>query len=328
LAILQKVEFKKNLFCIVHEKECPYNPPVDGQKFVIEIAGTTCKDFSSFGKKLLTCGDNCLPMLVWMTSAARLAPHVVVHENVARFDWEILRLAFKKDEFTISSRVFAPLEIGFPMNRPRVYSIISNCALVAVEGRFDMHGFEKCFFAKVVANADIYFKEVLGKRDQEDLVEVARAAGRVLEVGCASSFGDPSRYLSGSSQVRLLQYKLRVLRESESAEGDPPFLCNLQNRASFSDAVTSYMPTLMCRSLLFNIKLNRLMVSEELYSAIGVPMLADVSPISGLRMEPEGLSFCHARLLCGSGMHVPSVAAVLLWVLAMYRPRERIESDV
>ena len=70
---------------------------------------------------------------------------------------------------------------------------------------------------------------------------------------------------------RLLRAsEFRKVAEDRGLVGDV-FLCNVAQRHSFSAAVTAYVPTLLCQSVIFNLNLNEPASVSEYCRFMGIP---------------------------------------------------------
>ena len=252
-------------------------------------------------------------------STLKLQPDLILHENVSGFHWPLM-LKISGWRFGVACREFSPLDMGFPIHRPRVYSVMHHLSTLNMKCPYDGPAFEHVMFANVVADAGIFYLGVgvSSEHDIQELRDRAARYGRVMseqsECGSLSSV-----VLPGPQQVRLAQYKRLI---GKGGNSELAFLCNLQQRPSFMKAVTRHMPTLLCNSLIYNTKLDRPTFSVEYFASMGVPTSMEDSDISSVARplhsdsESHRLSTSDARLLCGNGMHVAAVGGVFLWALS------------
>lgn len=152
--------------------------------------------------------------------------------------------------------------------------------------------------------------------------EMGARSGRLIPHGMEEKLARAC--LPGSMAVRLGEYEAVARKKNKTTL----FLSNLQQRPAFSKNITSYVPTLLCQSFLYNSALDRPMARGEYFLVMGMPADAawrHLSPVAellaqesetGMGIIKPGLSDRESRLLCGNGMHVPCVGSVLLWILA------------
>ena len=82
--ILERANSNEEAFCLKHGRRCGLDPPPSSRRrLLVACAGSTCKDFSAFGKQLQEAGSHCLPFLSWAWGLRQCLPDIVIHENTA-----------------------------------------------------------------------------------------------------------------------------------------------------------------------------------------------------------------------------------------------------
>jgi len=319
LELLEASAFAEHGWCYKHNCLCPWNPARTEHDMVIAVAGSVCKDYSSFGKMLMNMGKHSVAFIVWVASLRKSLPDAILHENVVKFDWRLLIDLFG-GSYKARCRSFSPLHFGYPMNRPRIYSALVRLVGWHFHDGYDGPEFEETF-RRIAADGSIYFHDELTEYELEVVESMASKVGRCLVRPVDGRIGSAAReFLSGVHGVRLSRFE--AIAEQRGTKGFE-FLTNLQNRPTFHQQITAYVPTLMCSSFIFNSNLNRPMFRDELFLSMGMPVnsqqferCASIFPLCSSADASTSLSENDARLLCGNGMHVPSVGTVLFWLLS------------
>ena len=93
-----------------------------GKGLHIEISGSTCVAWSTMSKGAMGwLHESSIPFLIWACMMRDIQPNLIVHECVAKFDWEVLAIILGKT-FVVKSLVFGPDDVGFPNTRRRRYT--------------------------------------------------------------------------------------------------------------------------------------------------------------------------------------------------------------
>ena len=261
LNVLNKCEFRKEVPCLKHRRVCSALPPRQEGGLLIAVSGSTCKDYANLGRMLTTAGCHIIPFMVWATFTARvIKPDILIHENVRGFDWKLLKDTFGPT-YAQASRVFSPYHMGFPANKPRIYSILFNSQNLETLAEFDGKEFEKYMFKDIMVDASVYFYDEPTSEERESIRTLAmERCGRIVRLG--HEFDHEDVTLSGPYRARLALYK------AQSIDG---FLANLAQRPTFNNQTAAFMPTLTCTSIIYNMNLGRLMTIREYLLAIGGP---------------------------------------------------------
>ena len=110
--------------CFVHHgdhsqcKPLPRHPSV----FPIEIAGSTCKDYSIRGSKKLWAGASIQYLMVWLYWVKAFPPSVFLHECTPLFDETIVKAVLGED-FVIETLVDSPTHSRKPTRRNRKWTM-------------------------------------------------------------------------------------------------------------------------------------------------------------------------------------------------------------
>ena len=85
-------------------------------------------------------------------------PDIIIHENVASLDWCLLEELFG-EEYAVQCRRFNPSDVGYPANRPRVYSLLVLKSRLEIQKPYDGPAFTQAMFRDVKSDANLYFKQ-------------------------------------------------------------------------------------------------------------------------------------------------------------------------
>ena len=88
----------------------------------VSIAGTTCTSWSAMGKKGKWLATSALPFIVWAYETLAVQPDIIIHECTPRFDFGVMVGIFGL-LYIVQSFTFTPVELGWPANRPRRWTI-------------------------------------------------------------------------------------------------------------------------------------------------------------------------------------------------------------
>jgi hypothetical protein len=221
-------------------------------------------------------------------------PDIIIHENVLGFKLTLLQDVFQPPDFHVASRQFSPCDLGFPCNRPRIYSVVHDAQATVLTMNYDSTMFERFAYFDVVADANLYYRHPLGAEDVGILVDLAEKNGRVLPPDFQEQGVSYAEYLAGPHKVRLAGYTDAMVKKGEAG-----FICNLFQRPSHSEAVVKYVPTLLRTSTLYNMRLNRLTVPREYCAVMGVPCGTAHSTVDSMLVEVSGELFLIFRCLVG-----------------------------
>ena len=96
---------------------------VGQHRYHVNIAGTCCTAFSSMGKQQRWQHKSARPFYVWAISKHVMDEDFFFHENVPSFEVEVLQRNLPA-WWVLRSWVTSPLEMGWPMRRPRQHHLL------------------------------------------------------------------------------------------------------------------------------------------------------------------------------------------------------------
>ena len=99
-------------------QRCRLTPPQDFKGLVMNVAGSNCQPWTSFGKTNGMRDTRSLPYVVWVLERQALRQHesVVLLENSPNFPLKVFARHFR-DTHYIVTLVLGPEHLGFPICR-------------------------------------------------------------------------------------------------------------------------------------------------------------------------------------------------------------------
>ena len=242
--------------------------------------------------------------------------------------------------YEMFSILFSPHDMGIPSIRYRKYTTFHLKGVATLLGKgsprpneWRQDSFRNMFFRKVVVDARIYMVGREAQRSQEAsepeiIVEEAEESKEVDHVGnCTDNktlLSLPSiQSLDVESRLRLLEY-MSIARESRASGSSSTLsgvaLCNLFQNASFNSAVTDLAPTLLKKSVLFDLMHCRPVPPRTHWLIQGFPLPGVASPtVAEAFPFPEmwlDLNDVETRAATGNSMHLAAVGSMLTFAIA------------
>ena len=130
MPMLKKGAVKQSAFCIVHQRECSVRATS------LHVAGPPCVDWSPIGKQQQVAGPTIVYFAAWVGLRRLLEEPQVIHENVTRFDAEILEQTLG-DKYTVATAELDSPNFGMPVRRDRRYTVLLHKQKMSVIRRSD-----------------------------------------------------------------------------------------------------------------------------------------------------------------------------------------------
>ena len=355
---MEIVEFNLLAKCVKHGRMCPISPRHDQRlrdMYWIESAGNTCCPWSSMSPTAIWLDKSTLPFVVWAYSTRFYEPDTIIEENVPQFQKEVLHNILNvlsanalKDVYTrsyhqqaidicdpgsamvITSRkydhhgeVFSPTLLGVPSERWRQYNVFNLWPFV--QGKFGVP-FDALFYRQLKCNASIDFQLESEHLRTYEVNEVADSVRNEISVDEAMEWdGDLGALCEGSyhrlDSLWALATKSELCNyDREFVEPVPPIaLVNVTQSESFKTVKTDVVPALLRRTVLYDLRREKLILAAEHWLAQGFPHplllegkgIREVNdflfPASLLMLDKESelqpLSVAAQRSLTGNAMH-------------------------
>ena len=323
LTALQSCTWQEFDWCYRTKSRAPVHAPKSDRKLQhmvpIAVAGTVCKQWSAMNTQArrFRC-QTALSMLTWCMELMWLQPHMAIHECTPFFDVAWLVAACSSLYF-IQTLVFSCLNLGQAYNRKRRYTILLHKGHRIFNLSYEV-GFSTIFFKDVVEDATkAYF--IAGQAAIDECLKKL-AANKFI---CDHAGWSCRDLLPECLRQRLLGYEKLARRRFLPCN---KYIVNLCQEASFTglngaSLGFSVVPTILTKtSTLWNMRLGRLMLLEEMMLVHQVPTLDDLNqkgiPPFGFQtlLAENGLPENYFVHLLGNGMALCQLHAVMLFGLA------------
>lgn len=252
----------------------------------VHFAGSPCTDFSVMGQQKKLAGPTAAAFLVWVRWIRDSLPRCVVHENVKTFPVEVLKEHFG-DLYQVETTVLDPRMFGWPISRPRRYSLLLLKGQVALSRPLSE------------------LERVLACPEKE-----RRLTGAHLFV--ESKGADELRpwcknFLDGYRRLGHTRDDSAIVDLSQNPN-------NGRGRCSTKD---SACPTITRTSMLWSDKHGRFLTGAERLAAHGIPVFSWAAAAARVqRRDFSAFSDKELAYFSGNGMHAACVGSVYLWLLA------------
>ena len=303
-------------YCARHRRLCAVTPcrPTSAGGLAINISGVPCTDWSRMGAKAKWLGETSFVFLQFMRERLVAKEQVVIVENVLDFDKEFLNTILP--EYSLDVVEVSPLQLGYPISRPRIYMIL------LLKGRLQW-----CKRVREASVAEAYAK--MFHRRVELRGEVLMRASNTLVAQYlqheAAKRGLPALRASGRpwSPWQLVSPGLRCrIKEHEDqvaemwGERRIGVVSNVSQKPQFCQTTSTTLPALLKGTTLWSHRLQRLSLAEEhlemqgycLFDTHGTTQI----PWAEAQIESAGAG----RRLAGNGMHLPVLASIVGFTLA------------
>ena len=329
---LKQLDFHQSRECLICGKECYVNPRDAGysaEEWVWwEGAGTVCKPFSSMSLDSADwCDPSTLCTLAWAITTRAMRPDRIIHECVTRFKEEVFAKIFKEEvphkvkhgafqSYDMKVSVFCPSDLGMPVRRPRKY-----CAFELLPIRFPPLGirFRDLFFRQLVCSGKVF---MIATKDELEFEQDNRGK---------KASGSEEANIGNGLMDRLDGFMAQAKRQKlcDSSGGnwkiDAGFVNPLQN-IEFTSGVSTCVPTLLCKSRIFDLVACRELLVSEMWRAQGVafpgrnlptavtPETNVVAVLSSVNNKSKNaISVTDQRRLVGNAMHAGQVTSWILY---------------
>ena len=289
------------------------------------IAGSTCVDWSSMGRRAGLSGRSNLAFIIWLNEVVHREPAILIHECTPQFPPALLR-ARLPSPYMVMSVVIGPDHFGVPVTRDRIFTIaIHQHKLVC---KVDLQKFLHVMGVKLVMHGGMYW--VQGEHADKEL---KRRASEQCIVPDGAQKVDWSETLPPWKKLWLEQYRnyvsekrcLAGLRQHDDpavGKTEPdPFIFDLEhNPLKVPRCSSKTLPCMLTHGEFWCDApgVRRPLVKEEILSVAGVPSLAQHYAPGELvfkRLLPT-MSIGQVTHLAGNSMHLCVVGNLMMWVLA------------
>jgi hypothetical protein len=305
----------------------PSQPPI-----VIHVAGLTCTDYSALGKQKHEAGHSNREHAAWI--GTRKARGIAVEEDLyftecAKHYRPSVRQAPLASTHHVVSLLIGPQLVGYPIYRLRGYAVginrakwvwVGPCTPVAVQSDFEVK------FHRPVTVRGGAFLSASAVEVREFGSELASTTSNKLRI--SEGRDNDAESTSMADYLHLLCSPAMICRKAnyEKYFTDngiaPPWFADLDQNVGWGHgAVPSFVPTLVTHPRIYvwpkglDVGGQRFLLPAELLTCQGFCKDNELHNIfKTLDIKSKGV-------LVGNGMHIPSLGAVMMYVLANIRPR-------
>lgn len=317
---------------------CPCGP------VQVTVSGSPCQDWSSAGNMLGLGGKRAHVLLAWIRWHIVWEPPLIIHENVTRFDLQVLESRLG-EVYWVYSVVCNPGDVGWTcVRRPRLYVALVHKAKLDVCCNPAWLFWEVCRHIGggqplqvsdllVATPAEVCHEAwLVGRERRRQLRQQCSAAGAAeriaLAVGAAGM--EPERLLSPGERLRLAAY-LRRWKQKDWGEasgcsnlvlnlGDNPEAGWLSWSAPKEWGGHFVIPTLRrAWTVQWLPALRRWLTRSERLVLMGFPAYPELAQLYGLPGACQ-ISWRTSKKAVGNAMHVANVGVWQAVVAACVRP--------
>lgn len=264
------------------------------------IAGVSCIDYTSMGKRRGIIGEGAMPFLTLVHEIREKRYGICVIECTPAFDHKQLERLLGPG-FRVQYAVFSPLDIGHPTSRTRKYTVVLNEEKLEwlVEKELTTKLFLDEFGCAVQTTGSVY----MTKTSQAAVDRMVGKMARTRHLTARDGQWPMRRLLSPGYESRLQEQEAKVGGKHSD------LFCYLCQSTKYGGA-TSHIPALLRKSLIWSMGRRRLLLPEE------------HCRVMGMRFTPamEDLSDGLVRSLAGNAMHRAALGCILLYTFANTTP--------
>ena len=313
--------------CRISGRASPCFPTLQqiGKGLHIEISGSTCVAWSTMSKGAMGwLHESSIPFLIWACMMRDIQPNLIVHECVAKFDWEVLVIILG-ETFVVKSLVFGPDDVGFPNTRRRRYTTCRRTTASPFPGapRFQMRvEFGDDFAGTVFRSTDVGARALMRCGRWQQLQYLTFMALRRHMPADWAELRLPfwSSLLSRGTYKRLIKWA-RLVAKTDCKDF---FFFNIAQNPGFGASITEQAPALLRGSMLWVGGKGfswRPVLLPELLAIQGFPVYEEIredSPITQVMLAKmlNDQFKPAAKKIIGNSMHHACVGSTLLFFLA------------
>ena len=337
IAALKKIKFRPDAYCTLHKQRCVIDareedPELAGSLHV-EIAGNTCTPWSTAGVRHGWCHRCTLPCLVWAMTQKRLGKDVIINECTPTWEAEVLDAEIFQDlampnakKYTFHSFCFNATSMGIPASRDRKWSL-----WLRKPSEPPLPPFGDIFFRRLMCSSAT-FLVATEEMIQEDLLCRAKNALHLDKESIeALQIRDIKSVLAPGDLARLQDWIAEAVRrnlvwttDSGKLESNlSSVMVDMSQNVGFSSIGVDVSIPLKRSAELFDLIQDRPCHILECMLMHGFPMPGLVAQQHSRHFPfPELLAGGSGtrrewKSLCGNGMLVQVVGAMILYALVM-----------
>ncbi len=300
--------------CIKHNEDCLVSSiwrSDDSDQLRVWVAGSSCYDFSKRGKRGKDSGSSMRPWKIFIALVRVGRPHILLHEiTPCKVAVALLREELG-DLYAITSAQISPVDLGYPCNRPRQFSICILRGSVEYTGTWDkfyiIYARQLCSSGAALFKADPdYQSKVMHSR--------ARSNGHHYRVGESPHI---ESVLSPSALGRHVKYQKLM---GDHSWDDGSFFYDADQNPEYNSS-GGVIPNLLSHGTLVSGStmevaggLQHLAIMGEPvfpHQRVGHPYGCQFQGVLDAELLAEG---CY-KDIAGNSIHEPTLGTLLLFVL-------------
>lgn len=286
-----------------------------GAMFNLAIAGSTCTDSSSVGKRRGLSGESSSAFLCWVFEMRTRRPTMIIHECTALWKPELLTYFLGDTYSLIFRKVLSPHLIGWPVKRPRHYSVLllKECGIVYYGSEAN---FLETLGCQSVVGADCMWcaHDGLVSRELSDMRKIFRSDD-CHDIGL-------EQLLPPGAAHRYSEYMKSFANTGGAKQPVYVFDCE-QNPDASPHAPSKHIPTLLTHGTLCCTAMGRPLVAEEHLVCQGIPCVPEAVgdmhgyPLRCLYQSVLGngtLSVMANKRIAGNSIHVAVIGSLVGYI--------------
>ena len=284
----------------------------------LNIAGVTCVGWTPLGGNARHAHPSMKDLHIWAASARAMSPDLIVVECAATFDKSILLWWFE-DMYNLQFYDHpGPIVFGHPMNRARMYCVLSHRSRFVVTGSWE--DYLSTFARTTCLDGDAYFNAEIS-----DVLYEAKVLASVRGMAMPATAADLDflQFYPVGQKERFKQY-------SDSRPPGATYIADLQQNVGCGPRPGPLLPTLVTHGTLRSWRKGRCLTPEEHLAAQGVQVKpvpgSDVPSLMSELVRHRLLSRGEMKELAGNAMHQATIASIVLYSLATLKRSASVSS--
>ena len=334
----ENVMFTDKAYCIRCRKYCQVH------RSSVQVAGTSCVAWSSFGTHAQASGPTVLSFMVWILMRRRLQEPAVLHENVPDFEPELL-VDLLGDLYIVSSCVVSAAGLGQLAERQRRFTwLLHKKLLLPRVAR--LVPWDSAFVERFLRSLETTWRVLFELATEQEIAEEVQWAAKRKDRVVSATVAEQS--LDRVVEAALTDFSL-VMNAWEAANakgylelGAQNSVCNLGQHPELRpvcDWDKPYLHTLIRNCFpMYSHAHKRWLTGRESLAAhcyTCYPSLSQHGEKTSFMFERADFGLPprqrhHLFAQAGDGMSLPSVGLALLWYLHLDlgpTPQESLQSS-
>ena len=293
--VMKKAVFQKTAWCVKCGRECVLKPPpVSSDVLTGNAAGSVCVEFSSRGGQMGLVGAMVGLWLCWIYQRLAWADEedFIFHECTRTHPTEFLMRRYLEETHWIWTFVVSPHMLSWPATRHRKMCM-------AVSKRFVLRS------QSVPRSPAVLFKDSF--------------VGNDSSIFWCEPNADEIEPLTAGDQRRLECFQAWVAEQRALGheEWNGEAFYDISQSLKYCKKAQHHIGCLLTKTRWWSHEDERAMSAREALQVMGLPMLGPVAAAAGWKPDfgdaMDLMSPSRVRRFAGNGLHMPCVAALLLW---------------